>query len=192
MAGSLHTGSFIHRLLEAVGRELPPEAGFTRWSGLATMPPYAPGPVPGTAIELVRLVDQADGLLLTAPEHSLLPAELGHALRWLSAAGVLTGKHVAVMSASVRACGAMWAQAELCMQLTGAGAVVTGTELVLSPSCPHFDAQGSLTARYLRDQVRDVVDRLCPAPVVEPVRKPVREAVREPVREAVREPVLSA
>lgn len=168
IAASLHTGSFITRLLEAVGRELPLGVDFTRWPGLATVPPYSAGPVPGTAVELVRLVDQADGLLLTAPEHSLLPAEAGHALRWLSAGGTLTGKHVAVMSASARACGAMWAQAELFKQLTGAGAVVMGTELVLSPSCPHFDSKGRLIARYLRDEVREVVRQLCPTSLREP------------------------
>jgi len=58
----------------------------------------------------------------------------------------------------------MWAQAELFKELTGAGAVVMGTELVLSPTCPHFDDQGRLTALYLRDQVREVVGQLCPVP----------------------------
>ncbi|WP_113705074.1 NADPH-dependent FMN reductase [Nonomuraea lactucae] len=168
IAASLHSGSFITKLLDAAGAELPPGVEFTRWTGFANVPPFVAGPVPDPAIELLQLVHGADGLLLTAPEHSLLPVELGHTLRWMSAGGALTGKHVAVMSASVRACGAMWAQAELFKQLIHAGAVAMGAELVISPVCPHFDDQGRLTARYLRDQVRAVVRQLCPAPVREP------------------------
>ncbi|MET7463525.1 NAD(P)H-dependent oxidoreductase [Nonomuraea sp. NPDC005501] len=190
IAASLHAGSFINRLLTAVGGELPPGVQFTPWTGLAAVPPFTGGPMPDTPAGLRRLVDDADALLLIAPEHSLLPVELGDALRWMSASGALTGKHVAVMSASARACGAMWAQAELYRQLSEAGAMVTGAELVISPLCPHFDERGRLTVGRLREQVRDVVSRLCTAPVGEPV--PVMEPV--PVRQPAlrREAALTA
>ncbi|MEU8144387.1 NAD(P)H-dependent oxidoreductase [Nonomuraea sp. NPDC048901] len=164
IAASLQAGSFITRLLEAMEGELPRGARLECWRGLGTVPPHSLGPVPEQVAGLLRKLDESDAVLITAPEHSLLPAELGHALRWMSTGGRLAGKHVAVMSASVRACGAMWAQAELFKELTGAGAVVMGTELVLSPTCPHFDDQGRLTALYLRDQVRELVGQLCPVP----------------------------
>lgn len=178
IAASLHAGSFVNRLLTAVGRELPPGARFACWQHLAEVPPYVPGPPPEPVAGLLRSLDEADGLVLTAPEHSLLPAELTHTLGWLSAFGVLAGKRAVVMSASARACGAMWAQAELYKELSAAGAVVMGGELVLSPICPHFDEKGRLVARYLRDQVLDMVRQLCPVSVGQPVF--VDSALREP------------
>ncbi|MGN9839950.1 NADPH-dependent FMN reductase [Nonomuraea sp. H19] len=168
IAASLHVGSFVNRLLDAAGGELPVGIGFEVWQGLGEMPPYEPGPVPAPVRELFVLVDESDGVLITAPEHSLLPVELAHALDWMSARGALAGKHVAVMSASARACGAMWAQAELYKQLQAAGAVVMGAELVISPACPHFDEDGLLAAPDLRRQVRAVIGQLCPAEVLEP------------------------
>jgi chromate reductase len=172
IAASLHAGSFINRLLEAVGRELPEGGRLECWRGLGALPPHSavlvPEQVPEQVVPMLRLLDECDAVLLTAPEHSLLPVELYHALRWMATGGRLAGKRVAVMSASVRACGAMWAQAELFKQLTGAGAVVMGSELVLSPTCRHFDEQGRLCALYLRDQVGEIVGQLCPVPIMEP------------------------
>lgn len=171
IAASLHAGSFINRLLEAAGGELPESVCFETWAGLGGMPPYMPyqpGKVPGPACELLGLVAAADAVLLTAPEHSLLPVELTYTLQWMSAGDELAGKHVAVMSASARACGAMWAQAELYKQLLGAGAVVMGAELVVSPACRHFDDDGHLTDSSLRDQVLTVIRQLCPSQDLEP------------------------
>ncbi|MEU8356404.1 NAD(P)H-dependent oxidoreductase [Nonomuraea sp. NPDC048882] len=168
IAASLHTGSFITRLLDAAGGELPDSVGFDVWRGLEEIPPYRSGPVPAAARELLTLVADGDGVLLTAPEHSLLPLELTYTLDWMSARDGLSGKHVAVMSASARACGAMWAQAELYKHLLGAGAVVSGAELVISPAWPLFGDDGQLIAPDLRDQVRAVIRRLCPSDVMEP------------------------
>jgi chromate reductase len=169
IAASLHAGSFINRLLEAAGGELPGHVGFEMWPGLGEIPPYAPGPVvPAAARRLVGLVAGCDAVLLTAPEHSLLPVELAYALDWMSAREGLSGKHVAVMSASARACGAMWAQAELYKQLQRADAVVMGAELVISPAYPYFDEDGRLAAPDLRNQVRAVIQQLCPAEILEP------------------------
>ncbi|MCK2218899.1 NAD(P)H-dependent oxidoreductase [Actinomadura sp. ATCC 31491] len=172
IAAGLHAGSFVNRLLGAAGGELPEGVGFEVWSGLRQMPPYEDGPVPATAPapvrELAALVAAADAVIVTAPEHSLLPDELIDTLDWLTARGALAGKHVAVMSASARACGAMWAQAELYKRLQTAGAVVTGAELVILPGCRHFEEDGRLADPVLREQVRGVIGRLCPAELLEP------------------------
>ena len=195
IAASLHAGSYINRLLEAIRGELPRGARFESWRGLGEVPPYGPGPVPAAVRELLTLVAEADAIVLTAPEHSLLPPELDHALAWMSAGGGLAGKRVAVMCASVRACGAMWAQAELYKELTGAGAMVLGEELVIAPVCPHFDADGRLWARDLRARVREMVSQLCPAPLREPACRPDAAPLREPACRAdpapLREPALS-
>ncbi|MFG1944327.1 NADPH-dependent FMN reductase [Nonomuraea sp. NPDC048826] len=169
IAASLHAGSYINRLLDAIRGELPPGVDFEAWPRLAEIPPYAPGPAPQVVRELLTRVDEADALVLTAPEHSLLPVELEYALDWMTRAGGLDGKHVAVMCASARACGAMWAQAELYKELMGAGAVAVGSELVISPVCPHFDEDGRLWARDLRAQVCEMVGQLCQAHLREPM-----------------------
>ncbi|MER7365620.1 NAD(P)H-dependent oxidoreductase [Nonomuraea wenchangensis] len=168
IAAGLHAGSFVNRLLGAAGGELPEDVGFEVWSGLPEIPPYEPGPVPAPVRELTRLILAADAVVVTAPEHSLLPDELIDTLDWLTARGVLAGRLVAVMSASARACGAMWAQAELYKRLQSAGAVVTGAELVILPGRRHFDEDGRLADPVLRAQVRDVIGRLCPAELIEP------------------------
>ncbi|GAA4533998.1 NADPH-dependent FMN reductase [Nonomuraea ferruginea] len=169
IAASLHAGSYVNRLLDAIRCELPPGADLEAWPRLREVPPHEPGPAPSVVRELLALVGESDALVLTAPEHSLLPVELEYALGWMARAGVLDGKHVAVMCASARACGAMWAQAELYKELLGAGAVAVGSELVISPVCPHFDDDGRLWARDLRAQVRETVGQLCQAHLREPV-----------------------
>ncbi|TDE37735.1 hypothetical protein E1295_34205 [Nonomuraea mesophila] len=169
IAASLNRGSFINRLLAAAGAELPRGVAFEEWRGLDDIPPYTRGPVPAPAAALAGLVASGDAVLLTAPEHSLLPPELTYALEWMAARDGLSGKHVAVMSASARACGAMWAQAELYKRLQSAGAVVMGAELVISPACPHFDEYGRLRPAALREKVRAVIRQLCPAGILEPV-----------------------
>ncbi|MEW9552721.1 NADPH-dependent FMN reductase [Nonomuraea sp. NPDC050783] len=202
IAAGLHAGSFVNRLLEAAGGELPESVGFEVWQGLGEIPPYEAGqPAPAAVRELAGLIAAADAVILTAPEHSLLPAELSHTLDWLTAREALSGKHVAVMSASARACGAMWAQAELYKRLQGAGAVVTGAELVILPGCRHFDEDGHLADLVLREQVRAVIGPLCPAELLEPAlaaealepaprrREPALKLC-EPVLD-VREPALS-
>ncbi|MFG2074493.1 NADPH-dependent FMN reductase [Nonomuraea maritima] len=191
IAASLHAGSFITKLLDAAGRELPAGVRFETWRGLDEIPPYHHGPPPPEARDLLTTVSRSDAILLTAPEHSLLPAQLTYTLDWMSARDGLAGRHVAVMSASVRACGAMWAQAELYKRLLGAGAVVMGDELVLSPACPHFDEDGRLTDSDLRDRVRAVVRRLCPAKTVEPVAERAMRPLRVPEPVPVMEPALS-
>ena len=169
IAASLHAGSYTNRLLDAIRAELPAGVRFEAWHRLGEVPPLTPGPAPDVVRDLLDLMSEADALVLTAPEHSLLPAELEYALDWMARAGVLDGKHAAVMCASARACGAMWAQAELYKELMGAGAVAIGFELVISAVCPHFDDDGLLWARDLRAQVCLMVEQLCQAHLRVPV-----------------------
>ncbi|MEU0566114.1 NAD(P)H-dependent oxidoreductase [Nonomuraea sp. NPDC005983] len=180
IAAGFHAGSFNNRLLEAAARELPAWAEFESWQGLGDIPPFTSGPVPGPVGELRKTLDESDAVLVTAPEYCLLPAELYHALNWLRADRALAGRHVAVVCASARACGAMWAQTELVKEFTAAGAVVVGSELVVTPSGPYFDDRGSLLHRGLLDQVREVIGQLCPAPVRRPPPVRARALAREP------------
>ncbi|MBG0818826.1 NADPH-dependent FMN reductase [Planomonospora sp. ID82291] len=164
IAGSLRPAAHVGRLLEAVARELPVSADFTVWEGLAEIPPFTGGPLPSPAEEFCDLLSGADGLLITAPEHSVLPVQLLHALEWASRPGagaVLLGKPAAVVTACVRPHEAMWAQTALRRPLVLAGAVVYGVDLPASPAPGRFDAAGGLADPAVRDRLGGVVEVLC-------------------------------
>ncbi|GGL38387.1 NADPH-dependent FMN reductase [Planomonospora parontospora] len=164
IAGSLRPAAHVGRLLEAVARELPVSADFTVWEGLGEIPPFTDGPLPGPAGEFCDLLSGADGLLITAPEHSVLPVQLLHALEWASRPGagaVLLGKPVAVVTACVRPHEAMWAQTALRRPLGVAGAVVYGADLSASPALRQFDAAGRLADPVARDRLGAVMEALC-------------------------------
>jgi chromate reductase len=165
IAGSLRPAAHVGRLLEAVARELPVSADFTVWEGLAGIPPFTDGPLPSSAGEFCDLLSGADGLLITAPEHSVLPVQLLHALEWASRPGagaVLLGKPVAVVTACVRPHEAMWAQTALRRPLGVAGAVVYGADLPASPALRQFDAADRIADPVARDRLAGVVEALCP------------------------------
>jgi NAD(P)H-dependent FMN reductase len=163
-AASLRAESYLHRLLGAAGHELPAGTDFEIWQGLERVPPRASapgsGPVPGVVDGLLRAVARSDGLLVMTPGQSLLPHQLAHALDWMANGpdgSLVTGLPVVLVSASASAFGAMWVQVELRPILSGAGAVVRGTELTISPEHPQFDAAGRLLAGDSRDRLRAVV-----------------------------------
>ncbi|WP_449063427.1 NADPH-dependent FMN reductase [Planomonospora algeriensis] len=164
IAGSLRPAAHVGRLLEAVARELPVSADFTVWEGLGEIPPFTDGPLPSPAGKFCDLLSGADGLLITAPEHSVLPVQLLHALQWASRPGagaVLLGKPVAVVTACVRPHEAMWAQTALRRALGVAGAVVYGADLSGSPALRQFDAAGRLADPVARDRLGGVMEALC-------------------------------
>ncbi|MEU4832582.1 NAD(P)H-dependent oxidoreductase [Streptosporangium sp. NPDC023615] len=166
IAGSLLPGAYVWRLLEAASRELPATVDFEIWSGLDRVPPFEDGELPRPVSDLWHRLSDADGVLITAPAHSTLPAELGHTLDWLSSArggAVLVGKPAGVVTACPRAHEAMWTQIQLGRALGAAGAVVYGAELLVSPSVPapeRFDAEGRLTDADHRERLRRMLDKV--------------------------------
>ena len=169
IAASLHAGSYINRLLEAVRGELPPGVGFEAWQGLGEVPPYGPGPAPAVVRELLTLIEEADAIVLTAPEHSLLPPELDHTLSWMSAGGGLAGRHVAVMCASARACGANVGSGGALQGAGRGGGGGDGGRARRSRRSARTSTRTALAGRELRAQVREVISQLCPAQIREPV-----------------------
>ncbi|GAA3135135.1 hypothetical protein GCM10010466_27460 [Planomonospora alba] len=164
IAGSLRPAAHVGRLLEAAAGELPASATLTVWTGLEEIPACTGGPLPRPAAELCALLAGADGVLVTAPEHSVLPVQLLHALGWASspaAGAVLLGKPVAVVTACVRPHEAMWTQTELRRMLGVAGAAVHGADLPVSPAPRRFDDTGRLADPAARDRLRRVVEELC-------------------------------
>ncbi|GLW08195.1 FMN reductase [Microtetraspora sp. NBRC 13810] len=162
IAASFRTGSYVHRLAQAARFEAAGEE-YTTWDGLAEVPPYAAGPLPRPARELLGALAGADGLLLVTPGHSLLPAELRNALSWLARepfAEVLEGRPVAVVSAAPEPWNAMWAHAELRTLLAGYGGQMCGAELVVTADPPLFDATGRLAPGETRDRFVEVFKEL--------------------------------
>ncbi|MGV9328305.1 NAD(P)H-dependent oxidoreductase [Streptosporangium sandarakinum] len=163
IAGSLRSGAYVRRLLEASGHELPASAGFGIWEGLEEVPPFEDGPLPGPVEELCRALSAADGVLIAAPAYSDLPPQLRHALDWASRRGgaVLVDKPVGVVTACLRPYEAIWTQIELRRVLGVAGAAVHGVDLPVSPAAGRFDEAGRIADPELRDRLRPVLRHLC-------------------------------
>ncbi|GAA3120575.1 NADPH-dependent FMN reductase [Streptosporangium carneum] len=164
IAGSLRPGAYIHRLLEAATRELPASVDVEIWDGLNGVPPLTDGPLPSSVDQLCHALSGANGMLVAAPAHSALPAELCHVLDWVSSrrgGAVLVGKPVAVVTACLRAHEAMWTQTELRRALASAGALVYGADLVVPPVLNQFDAEGRLVDQEFRERLRPVLAELC-------------------------------
>lgn len=163
IAGSLRPGAYVWRLLEAASRELPATVDFDIWDGLDQIPTFQDDSLPQRVDELCHTLAGADGMLITAPAYSALPVQLGHALDWMSssrAGAVLVGKPVGVVTACPRAHEAMWTQTRLRRALGAAGAVVYGTDLIVSPTLSQFDATGRLADTEFRDRLRKMLDEL--------------------------------
>ncbi|MEV8635472.1 NAD(P)H-dependent oxidoreductase [Streptosporangium sp. NPDC051023] len=164
IAGSLHPGAYIHRLLEAAVRELPASVEVEIWDGLDGVPPLSDGPLPPKIDRLCHTLSGVNGMLIAAPAHSVLPVELCHVLDWVSSrrgGAVLVGKPVVVMTACLRAHEAMWTQTELRRALASAGALVYGADLVVSPALDQFDSAGRIVDHEFRDRLRPVLEELC-------------------------------
>ena len=150
ISGSLRSGSFNTRLLEAAGRQLPAGSQLVVWDQLKSVPPFDEDDEasPALAVEaLRRAVAAADAVLIATPEYNhSLPGQLKNALDWLSrpfATNVLRGKPVAVIGASTGLFGAVWAQAEARKVLQAIGARVLDEDLPVGQA---HDALGAVDA----------------------------------------------
>ncbi|MET8145710.1 NAD(P)H-dependent oxidoreductase [Sphaerisporangium sp. NPDC005288] len=165
IAGSVLSNAYVSRLLEAAGRELPARAELAVWDGLERVPPVEEGPLPSPLSRLCDRLARADGLLITAPAHSVLPPQLTHALDWIASqhgGTVLLGKPALVVTSCLRHHEAMWTQTRLQRALAAAGAHVQGADLAISPAFGHFDAEGRVTDAAVRARLRSALDHLRP------------------------------
>ncbi|MEV7969462.1 NAD(P)H-dependent oxidoreductase [Sphaerisporangium sp. NPDC088356] len=163
IAGSLLSKAYVRRLLEASGRELPASAEFEIWDGLDQVPPFEDGPLPRPVDDLCHALSGADGVLLTAPGHSVLPPELSHALDWMSSqhgGTVLLGKPVVVVTSCLRPYESLWTQTQLRRALGAAGAVVYGADATVSPGLGQFDPTGRINDPAFRERLREVLSHL--------------------------------
>ncbi|WP_214414095.1 NAD(P)H-dependent oxidoreductase [Sphaerisporangium fuscum] len=185
IAGSLPPRSYVRRLLEASGRGLPAQVEFEIWDGPAGVPPVGDGPPPPPVTRLCDALASADGMLIAAPAHSVLPPELCHLLEWLASSHggtALLGKPVVVVTACPRPYEAMWTQTLLRKMLEEAGATVYGVDLAVSSA-----TDGASVDPASRARLADALGRLVPAggalaPVREDAQSPHGTAVRDDTR----------
>jgi chromate reductase len=171
VSGSLRSGSYNTRLLEAARELVPAGVQLELYEGLKAVPPYDEEddvqPAPPAVARFRDAIAGADALLFATPEYnSSVPGQLKNALDWASrplATNVLRNKPVAVVGASTGAFGAVWAQAELRKTLAATGARVIDGEVAVGHAPQRFDEQGRLTDEYLREELGEVVETLADA-----------------------------
>jgi chromate reductase len=171
VSGSLRSGSYNTRLLEAARELLPRGTELELYDGLKAVPPYDEEddvqPAPPAVARFRDAIAGADALLFATPEYnSSVPGQLKNALDWASrpiATNVLRNKPVAVVGASTGAFGAVWAQAELRKTLAATGARVIEGEVAVGHAPRRFDERGRLADENLREELAEVVETLADA-----------------------------
>ena len=167
IAGSIRRGSHNRRLLRAAGDALPSGADLVEWDGLAGLPAFDEDmeTTPPEAVrELLAEIEAADALLIATPEYNAsLPGSLKNALDWASRPfpdNVLRDKPSAVIGASTRLFGAVWAQAEVRKVLKASGAHVVEAELPVGMAYGAFTDDGELADPELTARLGDVLGDL--------------------------------
>jgi chromate reductase len=160
ISGSLRRDSHNTALLRAAADLLPPEVEFTRYEGLAAIPPFNEDHVPNrpaAAQDFWDAAAAADGVLISTPEYnSSIPGVLKNALDWLSRPleeSPLRNKPAAVIGASTGMFGAVWSQAETRKVLAAIGARVVDRELPVPTVHEQFHESGRLSDAELEAEL---------------------------------------
>jgi chromate reductase len=167
ISGSVRRGSHNLALLRAAAAQLPPNAEFEEWRGLAELPAYDEdldtASAPMAVAALRQAITSADAVIIATPEYnSSIPGALKNALDWASRPwpeNSLRGKPVCVIGASTGLFGAVWAQAELRKVLATIGAKVIEQELPVGQAHLAFGEHGHLEP-HLRDRLVGIVGSL--------------------------------
>lgn len=133
LVGSLRAGSVNRQLADVATAAAPDGASLSVFDGLADVPFYNEDlDVEGASIPAVEALrtaaGDADAFLLVTPEYNgTIPAVLKNAIDWISRPygnGAVSGKPVAVISASPSGNGAKWAHEDTTKAVTIAGGKV--------------------------------------------------------------------
>ncbi|KAA0024142.1 NAD(P)H-dependent oxidoreductase [Antrihabitans cavernicola] len=133
LVGSLRTASVNRQLAETAVHVAPEGADVVVFDGLGSIPFYnedidTPDAPIDSVVALRSAAADADALLLVTPEYNgTIPAVLKNAIDWLSrpyGQGAISGKPVAVISSSISANGAKWAQDDVRKSVGVAGGKV--------------------------------------------------------------------
>lgn len=163
LVGSLRAGSVNRQLAETAVSAAPEGAALTIFEGLADVPFYNEDlDVEGASIPAVDALrvaaGNADAFLLVTPEYNgTIPAVLKNAIDWISrpyGAGAVSGKPVAVISASPSGNGAKWANDDTVKAVGIAGGNVLSDSALAVAST--FDKFGTSHARENAEVVAQV------------------------------------
>jgi chromate reductase len=131
ISGSLRLDSVNTALLRAASTVADDDTWFELWGGLGTIPPFnedGEHDTPASVADMRTAISGADALLISTPEYNgSIPGQLKNALDWASRPygdSVLSGKLVAVTSASPGEHGGAWAAEHLVKVLRIAGSRV--------------------------------------------------------------------
>lgn len=156
ICGSTRKASMNRALLQTIAEQLPGDATFTTWEGIAELPIFnsdlaEPAPV----IALKAAITSADGVILTVPEYNYsIPGGLKNALDWVSrppATSPLRGKPVGIAGCATGMSGTIRAQNHLRQML-----VYSDTPCMLQPEVliprahERFAPSGTLTDESTR------------------------------------------
>lgn len=161
ISGSLRAGSLNSRLLNLVGRSLPPlhEIQRLEWRDVPAFDAdlLAQG-WPASVAKLRREIAEADGLVIVTPEYNFsLPGMLKNAIDWLSRGEdqPFAGKPVAILSAATGPLGGARVQYDLRKVMLFVNAnVLVKPEVFVGQAQTKFDADGACTDVATRDFVR--------------------------------------
>jgi chromate reductase len=172
ISGSLRSGSYNTRLVEAAAQLAPRGVIVERYDRLGELPMYnedVDGPRPPKAVAQLRSrIADADALLISTPEYNYgVPGVLKNALDWASrpvTASPLAGKPVAIMGASPTNFGSVRAQLALRQTLLWTDSrVIRKPEVIVFRAHERFADDGRLTDEGTAALVRELLDRLADA-----------------------------
>lgn len=156
--GSLGTTSSNASLLETLGASLLSRGATVRsFDALAEVPGLSQGESPPAVAEFRRFIEQADALIIAAPEYAGGVAGVAkNALDWLVESGSLYGKPAAVLSAGTT--GGPFARAQLTRTLSWQGAHVIASLGISAPKTQR-DPNGQWN-EAVRASLEDVAETL--------------------------------
>lgn len=154
--GSLRSGSYNRRLLEAAVIASQPDVKIEVVYGIAAIPLFdedveqQTNGGPSSVKQLRARVGAADGLLISTPEYNQsMSGVLKNTIDWLSRPGpeeVLIGKPIGIMGASGGRWGTRLAQANLRQVLTATESLVMPQPAIfIAEASRIFDQQGTIT-----------------------------------------------
>lgn len=107
ISGSVRANSTNLALLQAIQRYAPDEINIDLYSSLDTLPIFSPDLEephrPENAMQLIDLINSADGLIISSPEYvRAIPGGLKNAIDWLVSDQAIINKPIALVHASHR------------------------------------------------------------------------------------------
>jgi len=105
ISGSLRAGSSNHTILQYLGGMMPEDVDYTIYDGLASIPAFDPGldndTPPAAVADLRDKIAAVDAIIICTPEYAFgVPGALKNALDWTVSSGSLSGKPLALITAS--------------------------------------------------------------------------------------------